>query len=73
MTSISTSQAKFKTEILKQKFKIKNTDMKYLHELIWYLSWPLLIVVSYQSVKWMLKKFEKANEAHQEPADNFDI
>lgn len=47
--------------------------MKYLQEILWYLSWPLLIFVSYQSVKWMLKKFEKAQANTVSKEDNFDI
>jgi hypothetical protein len=47
--------------------------MKYLSEILWYLSWPLLIVVSYQAVKWVLKKFEKQNAALAEAEENADI
>jgi hypothetical protein len=28
-------------------------------QIIWLLTWPLLIGVSYYAIKWMLKKFEK--------------
>ncbi|WP_154665685.1 hypothetical protein [Saccharicrinis fermentans] len=47
--------------------------MKYLHEILWYLSWPVLIVISYQAVKWVLKKFEKTNIEKSEGSDYFDI
>lgn len=47
--------------------------MKYINEILWYLSWPLLIVISYQAVKWMLNKFEKQNTSMVESKDNFDI
>ena len=40
--------------------------MKYLSEILFYLSWPLLIVISYQAVKWALKKFEKTNKENTE-------
>ncbi len=33
--------------------------MTYIKEILWYLSWPLLIVISYQAIKWALKKFEQ--------------
>ncbi len=36
--------------------------MTYTSEILWYLSWPLLIVISYQAIKWALKKFEKKEE-----------
>lgn len=47
--------------------------MKYLHEILWYLSWPLLIVVSYHFVNWALKRFEKLNREKAESADYYDI
>jgi len=47
--------------------------MKYLHEILWYLSWPLLIFISFQSVKWMLKKFERSQADPVDKKDNFDI
>ncbi len=47
--------------------------MKYLHEILWYLSWPLLIVISYQAVKWTLKKFEKTNQEKSESGEYYDI
>ncbi|WP_262896398.1 hypothetical protein [Carboxylicivirga marina] len=43
--------------------------MKYLHEILWYLALPLTIVVSYYSVLFGLKKFEKLNQK-QEEKDN---
>ncbi|SMO61534.1 hypothetical protein SAMN06265379_103382 [Saccharicrinis carchari] len=36
--------------------------MKYLHEILWYMSWPLLIVISHYTVKWAIRKFEKENK-----------
>lgn len=47
--------------------------MKYLHEILWYLSWPVLIVISYQAVKWALNKFEKANRQNTESEEFYDI
>ncbi|MCW3805105.1 hypothetical protein [Plebeiibacterium marinum] len=47
--------------------------MKYLSEILWYLSWPLLIVISYQAVKWFINKFEKQEAQLEESKDNFDI
>lgn len=28
-------------------------------QILWLLSWPLLIAVSFYAIKWMLKKFER--------------
>jgi len=28
-------------------------------QIIWLLTWPLLIAVSFFAVKWMLRRFEK--------------
>lgn len=28
-------------------------------QIIWLLTWPLLIAVSFLSIKWMLKKFDR--------------
>jgi hypothetical protein len=47
--------------------------MKYLHEIAWYLSWPLLIFISYKAVKWVLKKFEQFNTKTTVPEDNYEI
>jgi len=47
--------------------------MKYLHEILWYVSWPLLIVVSYQAVKFVLKRFEKVEANRVKEEDYFDI
>ncbi|WP_158027212.1 hypothetical protein [Labilibacter marinus] len=47
--------------------------MKYLHEILWYLSWPALIVVSYQAIKWAINKFEKINKEEASSVKNFDI
>jgi len=30
-----------------------------LSSILWYISWPILIIFSYQLVKWALKHFEK--------------
>ncbi|WP_430814539.1 hypothetical protein [Carboxylicivirga sp. RSCT41] len=40
--------------------------MKYLHEILWYLSLPLTIVISYYAVLFGLKKFNKMNEAEEQ-------
>ena len=47
--------------------------MKYLHEILWYLSWPVVIVISWQAVKWALNKFEKANRENAESEEFYDI
>jgi hypothetical protein len=31
----------------------------YLISILWYLSWPLLIYVSYRTTLWSVKRFEK--------------
>jgi hypothetical protein len=31
----------------------------YLTQILWLLAWPTLIIVSYQLIKIMIKKFEK--------------
>ncbi|WP_430810710.1 MULTISPECIES: hypothetical protein [unclassified Carboxylicivirga] len=36
--------------------------MSYLHEILWYLSLPLTIVISYYAVMFGLKKFEKLKD-----------
>ncbi|GEM_PF-3335525 len=36
--------------------------MKYLHEILWYFSLPLTIIISYYAVLFGLKKFEKMRE-----------
>ena len=40
--------------------------MKYLHEILWYFALPLTIVISYYSVLFGLKKFNKLIEAEEE-------
>lgn len=30
----------------------------YISSILWFLSWPLLIIVSYQLVKFVVKKYE---------------
>jgi hypothetical protein len=36
--------------------------MEYTQEILWYLSLPVMLMVSYRFVLWSVKKFE-ANEA----------
>ncbi len=36
--------------------------MKYLQEILWYLTLPLTVVVSYYAVMFGLKKFEKLQD-----------
>ncbi len=31
----------------------------YLHEIIWFLSWPVLIAVSYFAIRWALRLLDK--------------
>ena len=31
----------------------------YIDSLLWYLSWPALILVSYYLVRWVVRKIEK--------------
>lgn len=39
----------------------------YTNEIIQMLTWPLLIILSYQLIKWVVKKFErKLEEDHNE-------
>jgi hypothetical protein len=40
--------------------------MSYLHEILWYLSFPFMIVISYLAVVKMLKLFEKSEGAQDE-------
>ncbi|WP_262898264.1 MULTISPECIES: hypothetical protein [Carboxylicivirga] len=40
--------------------------MKYLHEIVWYLSLPLTIVISYYAVLFGLKKFNQLHEKEEE-------
>lgn len=47
--------------------------MKYLHEILWYLSWPLMIVISHHTIKWVLNKFEKQNKESSDPGSNYEI
>lgn len=30
----------------------------YTTPILWMLSWPVLIIISYQAVKWAVKKYE---------------
>jgi hypothetical protein len=34
----------------------------YTIPILWLLSWPVLIIISYYLVKWTIKKYEKQNE-----------
>ena len=34
----------------------------YTIPILWMLSWPFLIIVSYYLVKWIIKKYEKKPE-----------
>lgn len=47
--------------------------MKYLHEILWYLSWPVVIIISHYAVKWAINKFEKANRENTRPEEFYDI
>ncbi len=47
--------------------------MKYISEILWYLSYPLLIVISYQTVKWLINKFEKNESEIADSSINSDI
>lgn len=38
----------------------------YLGAIIGYLSWPLMIFLSYQAVRWALKYFEKRSKGEGE-------
>ncbi|MDI3527429.1 MAG: hypothetical protein PWR03_1612 [Tenuifilum sp.] len=33
--------------------------MKYINEILWFLSWPVLIYVSYKITLWAIKFWEK--------------
>jgi len=35
-----------------------------ISQLIWLLTWPLLITASWIAIKWMLRKFEKENPSN---------
>jgi hypothetical protein len=39
--------------------------MKYLSEIIFFLSWPVSIIISYYAVKWMLKLLDRPSEEIQ--------
>lgn len=38
----------------------------YTTPILWMLSWPVLIVISYQAVKWAVKKYEARLEEKEE-------
>ncbi len=40
--------------------------MSYLPEILQYLQWPVLIIVSYYAIKWAINKFEKNNNVNEE-------
>lgn len=37
----------------------------YTTPILWMLSWPVLIVISYYAVKWTVKKYENKLEAEE--------
>ena len=45
----------------------------YLGAIIGYLSWPFLILVSYLSVRWALRHFEKQWSKDQQGAGPSDV
>ncbi len=38
----------------------------YIESILWMLSWPLLIIISFFTVKWTVKKFEAKLEAEED-------
>lgn len=42
--------------------------MKHLSEIIFFLSWPVTIVISYYAVKWMLKLLDRPSADNQNEA-----
>lgn len=36
--------------------------MNYFIQVLWLLSWPILIFISYLAVRWAVKRFEKELE-----------
>lgn len=38
----------------------------YIKAILWMLSWPVLIIVSYQLVKYVVKKYESKPELKEE-------
>lgn len=38
----------------------------YTYAIFWYLSWPLLILVSYFIIRWVVKKIEKRVATEEE-------
>ena len=36
--------------------------MNYLVQVLWILSWPLLIFISYKAIRWVLANYEKKLE-----------
>jgi len=38
----------------------------YSYAIFWYLSWPLLILVSYFLIRWAVKKMERSSPAKKE-------
>lgn len=43
--------------------------MKYIQEILMYLTLPLTIIVSYYAVAWGIKKFEKTLGVDEEEAE----
>jgi len=37
-----------------------------LSGILWFLAWPLTIIISYQMIKWALKKYESKLEEDSE-------
>ena len=36
--------------------------MSYFIQVLWILSWPLLIFISYKAIRWVLQSYEKKFE-----------
>lgn len=33
-----------------------------LAEILWFVSWPVLIVISWYAVQWVIRRFESGNK-----------
>ena len=40
----------------------KNYIMEYIDSILWYISWPVFLIVSYQLVKYAIKKLNYLND-----------
>ncbi len=40
--------------------------MNYFIQVLWILTWPLLIFISYKAILWVLQKYEKKLEEVEE-------